>query len=593
MDIIYYCENCGWNITGQLLKRISGLNDPISFCQNCGLGLSSIETSEMNDNYEHGNLYDNYKKDQYSEEWIEVLDKSIFHNLYKKIRQSNKFYTYERLAKEIGITKKSFDGIINQGNRIRKVNFENFKKLAKKILGQDIFVNLFGVDDIPHKVIIGVGGHDKITLPENDLCAEFMGIMLGDGRISKNGKTVRIALNGVDEEAYVDYIENKILKRLFKNISFNIYYDIGFSLKSKGIWFECRIKSVHSAILEKGIRNRDDKNGLIAGNKVINQVGVPDWIMRDNTIKYILIRKCIKGLFDTDGSISIVNKGRIRLEFYNESLTCVKDFHEMCSKLKIECLLNSLRKKCYILRRDQVVKFLDLISPQKFKEPYRRLWLGLNIFYYNFPDYLKSDIKNEIIKFKKQNHKSRFDYSKSNSLIMKEICEDYLIKYNMDKVYGFEFNGFVTEEMIELAIDSSLYYDNVVYKYNNEELKYRIIKFPKELKEEIYSLIVQIINENYFIDNDKLIEILNNFIESSGFQGIVNPFHDFDYQISLNHYFDAIIQIAKEVKKRLSQKEDDFSRYSIYKSLKNNEEKIQFSKHTIYKIMNIFLRKFT
>ena len=74
-------------------------------------------------------------------------------------------------------------------------------------------------------------------------------------------------------------------------------------------------------------------NGLKAGNKVKHQVSVPQWIKENQRF----VNRGLKGLFDTDGSISVLKKKKaLLLDFTNASLPLAQDFKELCGKLTIK-----------------------------------------------------------------------------------------------------------------------------------------------------------------------------------------------------------------------------------------------------------------
>lgn len=132
------------------------------------------------------------------------------------------------------------------------------------------------------------------------------------------------------------------------------------------------------------------KLGLIPGNKVHNQINVPTWIIKKrnwikkNTLLWIqifipLIKSCLRGLFDTDGSFYINRRDKkICLSFKNGSLKLVFDFWKMCNYLNIRTgKINDIwegskpkgrRVKSFyvtIQAKDQVRKFITLIKPKK------------------------------------------------------------------------------------------------------------------------------------------------------------------------------------------------------------------------------------
>lgn len=114
--------------------------------------------------------------------------------------------------------------------------------------------------------------------------AEFVGIMLGDGGITKEQAT--ITLNTIADKNYIHYV-----CRLGK---------ILFGQKPKiAPRNDCQATNLrYSGInLIKYLL----KIGLRSGDKVKQQVGVPSWI--NDSMKYKVA--CLRGLMDTDGCVSI------------------------------------------------------------------------------------------------------------------------------------------------------------------------------------------------------------------------------------------------------------------------------------------------
>lgn len=112
--------------------------------------------------------------------------------------------------------------------------------------------------------------------------AEFIGIMLGDGGISKN--QIKITFNAKDIE-YLNFT-GELISRLF---------DIPFGVckRKNCLAFDVVISRV---ALVDFLTN---EVGLKVGNKVQQQVDIPSWIKENK--KFLLA--CVRGLVDTDGSV--------------------------------------------------------------------------------------------------------------------------------------------------------------------------------------------------------------------------------------------------------------------------------------------------
>ena len=113
--------------------------------------------------------------------------------------------------------------------------------------------------------------------------AEFVGIVLGDGGISQ--RQVTITLHYKDDKEYSKFVVN-LIKRLF---------DVPV-----GIYFRKK-DSVVNYIVSRSelVRFCIEKLGLKRGNKIKQQVDIPDWIKKNK----VYCIACVRGLVDTDGCI--------------------------------------------------------------------------------------------------------------------------------------------------------------------------------------------------------------------------------------------------------------------------------------------------
>lgn len=129
-----------------------------------------------------------------------------------------------------------------------------------------------------------IGKKKKVNLPKfSKELAEFVGIMLGDGGISKYQTT--ITLNKIDDSLYIIYVRN-LIKNLF------------------GVTASCVLikntKALNIIVSRRDLVIFCNKTlGLPIGDKIKQSINIPPWIlMNDNYLKH-----CIRGLVDTDGSI--------------------------------------------------------------------------------------------------------------------------------------------------------------------------------------------------------------------------------------------------------------------------------------------------
>ncbi|TFG25849.1 MAG: hypothetical protein EU532_11225 [Promethearchaeota archaeon] len=213
--------------------------------------------------------------------------------------------------------------------------------------------------------------YPSINLEKDKKLAEIFGIILGDGNLSKNGNTITIKLNIIKEPRYVNYVM-ALSREIFK--------------KNPNIQNLPNNQAIQLRINSKELVRKLVLLGLQKGDKVKNQVGVPEWIK----INRDFCKGCLKGLLDTDGSIfPVISEKTIKMNFKNNSKPLVNDFKYMCEILDIrvskiiEGITDSFRDKkfkfykVHIGAKDQVAKFLYLVKPMKWE--YR--WRNINIIF--------------------------------------------------------------------------------------------------------------------------------------------------------------------------------------------------------------------
>lgn len=159
----------------------------------------------------------------------------------------------------------------------------------------------------------------------NPELAEVFGIILGDGHLSEyaQGKKVRvycvrIAGNSLSDKDYIKEYIPKLFSRVFR--------EKGAIIQSKKS--NCAYYTLYGKEMVEFLK----KNGLKTGNKVKNNIGIPDWIKKDKD----LLRRCIRGLIDTDGCIYYISKKtnrNIRITFTNHAYRLLNDCREGLLKL--------------------------------------------------------------------------------------------------------------------------------------------------------------------------------------------------------------------------------------------------------------------
>lgn len=265
------------------------------------------------------------------------IEKEQLKIIYNKLKQRG--YTLDSITKEIGCSLRSS---LYYGYSFNEKCFKNLRDLYNEEF-------LYQIKDPFIK---------QINLDLSEALAELVGIILGDGHLSKSGNTLTITLNFIDEHRYVEYVIDLVTKVL------NIIPSI-VKLPNN--------KANQIRVYGKGIINAFENIGLKKGSKVKNKVGVPIWIK--NNFNYSV--SCLRGLFDTDGSIYLCSdKKRICMNFKNNSQPLVKDFKKICEILNISTtkLYQGITKsrgkqfnhyKVEINKQDQIKQFLITVNPKK------------------------------------------------------------------------------------------------------------------------------------------------------------------------------------------------------------------------------------
>jgi len=429
-------------------------------------------------------------------------------------------------------------------------------------------------DNIPYK-----------PLPKNCDTAELISIMLGDGHLHpiEKDKVVQISLNLVDEEHYFEYV-GKLLKKIFPHSEFRMKENQG-----KGVDWITTNSRIHFAICELG--RGLNKTGLIPGNKVENQVSEPEWVLSSN----IFIKKGLKGLFDTDGSIGVSRKSQFILTFSNSSKNLVNDFYFMCKKIGLDKIGNIVdighnTWRVPIYDSEEIKKFLNIVKPEKFQEPYRRLWLGLNIIYRRAPKSIRIKIEEYLNEWRKTVGFNRkyFSYTKENTELLKEWIEILFRESCLNYVFGYKFDYYISNEMIESALRTGLLsqYECISYSLDCNN-RYRVHWFPEKLRNNIIDCITKYLK---YSTDQIIFFVFEQLISNSQWMAILNPFNESEYNDTLKNYLESMILVIKEIDRYKTKNGNYHSlgHYTLETYFKNKGINLAFSRKVIKKILDYF-----
>jgi hypothetical protein len=263
----------------------------------------------------------------------------------------------KELKKEIQENKKKLETHEYFSSKLKNLVYKN-KTISKEDL--NILLKMIKFD---HNSLKESSFSPEINLPnklekivflgKSQKFAELIGITLGDGNLS--GGNYRITLHSNE----INY--RKYIIKLFSNI-FGIQLKIHFRKDANAIQLFKTNKEITKILLNAGIKQ---------GNKVKNNVGIPDWISKNK--KYM--ESCLRGLVDTDGYLHIHKRDKqMYVGFKNHSVQLLDDFERL--SLKLGYNFTRGEKHLILYKKNQVKKFVETIglSNQKHIDKYEKFY---------------------------------------------------------------------------------------------------------------------------------------------------------------------------------------------------------------------------
>lgn len=196
---------------------------------------------------------------------------------------------------------------------------------------------------------------DSITFPQpirkprysKDL-AEFVGIMMGDGGITKN--QLKITIHSKDDRDYSRFIKN-LVEKLF-DVPISVFYH-----KDK-LAMDLMVSRTEL------VRFCNETLGLKIGNKLKQGLDIPDWIKQSREFQ----KECMRGLMDTDGCIfnechNIKGKKycypRLAFTSYSEAL-CLSVF-EIFENLGFQPKIR-IRRNVQLEKKEDILGYFRIIG---------------------------------------------------------------------------------------------------------------------------------------------------------------------------------------------------------------------------------------
>ena len=189
---------------------------------------------------------------------------------------------------------------------------------------------------------------DIPLLPETAELAELIGIVLGDGSFYvKDGSYQFDIAFDKKEEAYLDFVED-LVKKIVEVRTWRKRDKTKNCIHLK----VCNKKDV-LLLLRNTIK--------IPGDKVKNEVTVPQWVFKRDDFK----RTCIRGLIDTDGSVFRMSKRDshlIRIGFKNVNKKVLDGMRRMLVELNFHPSKIICGNAIFLSRQSEITRYKEEIG---------------------------------------------------------------------------------------------------------------------------------------------------------------------------------------------------------------------------------------
>ena len=255
---------------------------------------------------------------------------------FMKMVKTNSNLTWAAIAHSLEISKGMIYFYLNGKSKISKENYQKLCKIAKIQPTNQSFI-----------IIKNRTQRIKIPLQLNESLAEFLGLLAGDGHVSKINYEVSVTCH---KNLDSDYINNRVSKLFLDLFSMDVTIREG---KINNV-VKC---SVHSKMLSEYLTS----NFQIPRGKKKGKLHIP---IKIKTKKELLIAY-IRGLFDTDGSIYFRRKSSLVLSIISRDPIYLNEVKEALSELGYSPSVSG--KNLYIYNQRQIRKFFDEVKPSNLK----------------------------------------------------------------------------------------------------------------------------------------------------------------------------------------------------------------------------------
>lgn len=262
-----------------------------------------------------------------------IFDKGKQNFFLKEVKSLTKL-TWDQMAELLKINRSMIYFYLNESS---KLPYDFYVKLSKK---SHLKVKRIKTVEMCKKEI-------DIVFPVviNEKLSELLGILSGDGCISKLKYEICVTCSNVLDRQYV--IEH--VTPLFENI-----FAIRPKIRVQGNRIRCKIYSKKLASFLS-----EELNFPIGKKK--GKLIIPSYIYRNEN----LLKMFLRGVFDTDGSFHRHHKNTAAIEF----ISCDFRFRNQLkqSLKKIGFNVPASGKSIYIYKKEDIQRFFDTIKPENEK----------------------------------------------------------------------------------------------------------------------------------------------------------------------------------------------------------------------------------
>jgi len=196
------------------------------------------------------------------------------------------------------------------------------------------------------------GNTKSIVTPlESKDLAEFYGIMLGDGNLTKikgykiGNYQIRIVGDSRNDRVYLENYVKILIEKLF-SVRVNV----------------SKMKDANALILVATSRELVDFlqiKGFKPGDKIRNLLDIPDWIKENKEF----LKFCLRGLYDTDGSVyKLTNQNSYQILFTNYNPVLLNSVRQSLLSLGIGVSKISRGRDITITKKSELRKFLKEVG---------------------------------------------------------------------------------------------------------------------------------------------------------------------------------------------------------------------------------------